>query len=314
MDHDRTLNGSEKLALKDWLITRAQNYASSLKPLADAVPLNIDNIDFSAVLGKVKPTGYETLIGPSLLSYSDSRASILNQYNDGVQSFVSRQAMMSAGRTTIAVENTSEMQQQNRFRAMDRDMNANYISGLGLTFGQQMYFNARNNGGNEQQVNNAYLRGTIIDASIGIAGGAASAGASASVSGVRGSNYVRPPSQSYVYQRGSVNYAAERGVVAPIHKNSLNYVGDTHVYAIRGPDGSLLKVGESAQGIRVGDGLSIRAEQQVRALQRETGQRYTSEIRQNFGGKSDARAYETQYIQTYERLFGKRPPGNPLDR
>jgi hypothetical protein len=31
-------------------------------------------------------------------------------------------------------------------------------------------------------------------------------------------------------------------------------------------------------------------------------------------GKADARAYETRFIQTYERLYGKRPPGNPLDR
>jgi URI fold toxin 2 len=108
--------------------------------------------------------------------------------------------------------------------------------------------------------------------------------------------------------------AAERGVIAPIHKNSLNYIGDTHVYAIRGPDGSLYKVGESARGVRVGDGASIRAEEQSRALFKETGDVYTTEIRQNFGGKADARAYETKFIQTYERLYGKRPPGNPLDR
>jgi len=39
-----------------------------------------------------------------------------------------------------------------------------------------------------------------------------------------------------------------------------------------------------------------------------------TEIRQKFGGKADARAYETRFIQTYERLFGQRPPGNPFDR
>lgn len=80
---------------------------------------------------------------------------------------------------------------------------------------------------------------------------------------------------------------------------------------IRRPDGSLYKVGESAQGVRVGDGASIRAEQQARALRKETGDFYTTEIRQNFGGKADARSYETRFIQTYERLYGKRPPGNP---
>ena len=94
----------------------------------------------------------------------------------------------------------------------------------------------------------------------------------------------------------------------------MSYVGDTHVYVIKGPDGSLYKVGESAQGVRVGDDASIRAEQQARALQRETGDFYTTDIRQNFGGKTDARAYETRFIQTYERLYGKRPPGNPLNR
>ncbi|MEH3040399.1 MAG: LysM peptidoglycan-binding domain-containing protein [Sphingomonas paucimobilis] len=104
------------------------------------------------------------------------------------------------------------------------------------------------------------------------------------------------------------------GAFKPVHKNSLSYVGDTHVYVIRGPDGSLYKVGESAQGVRVGDGASIRAEQQARALQRETGEFYTTEIRQTFGGKSSARSYETRFIQTYARLYGKRPPGNPLNR
>lgn len=91
-------------------------------------------------------------------------------------------------------------------------------------------------------------------------------------------------------------------------------MGDTHVYVIRNADGSLYKVGESAQGVRVGDGMSIRAEQQARALRKETGDFYTTEIRQTLGGKADARAFETKFIQTYERLYGKRPPGNPLDR
>lgn len=108
--------------------------------------------------------------------------------------------------------------------------------------------------------------------------------------------------------------AAEAGVISKIHKNSLSYVGDTHVYVIKGPDGSLYKVGESAQGVRMEDGASIRAEQQARALRKETGEIYDTEIRANFGGKAGARAYETKFIQTYERLYGKRPPGNPLNR
>lgn len=73
---------------------------------------------------------------------------------------------------------------------------------------------------------------------------------------------------------------------------------------IRNADGSLFKVGESAQGVRVGDGLSIRAEQQARALQRETGDVYRTQIRQNFDGKADARAYETKFIQITVSDYG----------
>jgi YD repeat-containing protein len=108
--------------------------------------------------------------------------------------------------------------------------------------------------------------------------------------------------------------ASAEAIGVKLHKNSLSYVGDTHVYVIRGPDGFLYKVGESAQGVRLADGASIRAEQQARRLLKETGEFYTTEIRNNFGGKADARAYETKTIETYERLFGKRPPGNPLNR
>lgn len=113
---------------------------------------------------------------------------------------------------------------------------------------------------------------------------------------------------------GNSTSVVEGGALSAIHKNSLKYVGDTHVYAILGPDGSLFKVGESARGVRVGDGASIRAEEQARALFKETGDVYRTEIRQSFGGKADARAYETRFIQTYERLFGQRPPGNPINR
>lgn len=107
---------------------------------------------------------------------------------------------------------------------------------------------------------------------------------------------------------------ADSPFIKSIHKNSLAYVGDTHVYVIRNSDGTLYKVGESAQGVRVSDGASIRAEQQARALQRETGDFYTTEIRQNFGGKAGARAYETRFIETYIKIYGKRPPGNPINR
>ena len=53
-------------------------------------------------------------------------------------------------------------------------------------------------------------------------------------------------------------------------KYSLDYVCDTHVDRVKGPKGTH-KIGESAQGVRVRDGASIRGEQQARRLTRETG-------------------------------------------
>lgn len=117
-----------------------------------------------------------------------------------------------------------------------------------------------------------------------------------------------------------VIYDTSIGPVRP-HKNSLSYVGDTHVYVIRGPDGAW-KIGESAQGLRT-DGMSIRGEAQARALARENGGFYESQIRNGgnpFANKADARAYETKFIETYRRLFGSGPsdktllPGNITNR
>ena len=86
------------------------------------------------------------------------------------------------------------------------------------------------------------------------------------------------------------------------HKNSLDYVGETHVYRIKGPDGTY-KIGESAQGVRVSDGASIRAEQQVRRLQRETGEEFRSDIRRTFPDKASARDYETRLIERFRRMY-----------
>ena len=100
-----------------------------------------------------------------------------------------------------------------------------------------------------------------------------------------------------------------------VHKNSLDYVGDTHVYRIKGPDGSTYKMGESAQGTRVRDGASIRAEQQARRLTRETGDTYTSEIRKTFSDKASARDYETRVIERFRRMYGQdKLPGNKTNR
>jgi len=98
------------------------------------------------------------------------------------------------------------------------------------------------------------------------------------------------------------------------HKNSLDYVGDTHVYRVKGPDGTY-KIGESAQGVRVSDGASIRAEQQVRQLQRQTGDEFRSDIRKPFPDKASARDYETRLIERFRRMYGADTlPGNKTNR
>jgi hypothetical protein len=114
--------------------------------------------------------------------------------------------------------------------------------------------------------------------------------------------------------------AAKRGAfaapkaVSQVHQNSLDYVGDTHVYRIKGPNGTH-KIGESAQGTRVRDGASIRGEQQARRLTRETGDFYESDIRKTFPDKRSAREYETQLIELFRRMFGEDVlPGNSTNR
>ena len=99
-----------------------------------------------------------------------------------------------------------------------------------------------------------------------------------------------------------------------MHKNSLDYVGDTQVYRVRGPNGTH-KIGESAQDVRARDGASIRAEQQTRRLTRETGDAYSSEIRKTFPDKRSARDYETRLIERFRRMFGDDAlPGNKTNR
>ncbi len=105
-----------------------------------------------------------------------------------------------------------------------------------------------------------------------------------------------------------------RKAAAKVHGNSLAYVGQTHVYVIRGPKGTH-KVGQSMQGVRVRDGVSIRGEAQARALARQTGQPYRSKILKTFPDKASAREYETRLIERYRRMFGdKTLPGNKTNR
>jgi hypothetical protein len=110
------------------------------------------------------------------------------------------------------------------------------------------------------------------------------------------------------------NSSGAEAPVKTVHKNSLEYVGDTHVYRIRGPEGTH-KIGESAQGVRVRDGASIRGEQQTRRLTRETGDFYESEIRKTFPDKQSARDYETRLIERFRKMFGEDTlPGNKTNR
>lgn len=71
------------------------------------------------------------------------------------------------------------------------------------------------------------------------------------------------------------------------------------------------KIGESAQGVRLRDGASIRGEKQARQLTRETGDANVSEIRKIFPNKAAARDYETRLIDRFRQIFGKESlPGN----
>lgn len=105
------------------------------------------------------------------------------------------------------------------------------------------------------------------------------------------------------------------GGLGGVHRNSLSLAEETHVYRIVGPDGSTYKIGESAQGTRVRDGASLRAEEQVRELNRTIGPGFSSEIIQNFSNKRSARDYETDLIERFRSFFGDDTlPGNKTNR
>lgn len=110
---------------------------------------------------------------------------------------------------------------------------------------------------------------------------------------------------------GSLVDELGEGAAKVPHRNSLDYVGDTHVYRIKGPDGTTYRIGESARGVRASDGLSIRAEEQVRRLVRTKGPGFESEIRKTFPNKAAARDYERQLIERFRRMYGEETlPGN----
>jgi hypothetical protein len=118
---------------------------------------------------------------------------------------------------------------------------------------------------------------------------------------------LNPELQKSGLEKSFLKYAEGKGVP---HGNSKQFMSDTHAYVIRDAEGNLHKVGESMQGVNK-FGLSKRAEQQVRKLQKETGQQFESEIRHWFPSKKEAREYETWLIQSLRERYGKEMlPGN----
>jgi hypothetical protein len=88
------------------------------------------------------------------------------------------------------------------------------------------------------------------------------------------------------------------------HGNSLNYKGETHVYAIKDGEGSYYKIGESTRGTN-SSGQSRRATEQTNKIQRKTGDEYTSRIRKIFDNKADAKEWETALIKRFRKFFGE---------
>ena len=102
-----------------------------------------------------------------------------------------------------------------------------------------------------------------------------------------------------------------KGMPAPsgIHKNSLKYEGETHVYHIMDSEGKEFKIGESAQGMN-NLGQSKRAVQQARRLRKETGKPFETEIIATFPGKKEARKFETKTILERRANDPDALPGN----
>ncbi|HUX78215.1 MAG TPA: hypothetical protein VMW10_00495, partial [Alphaproteobacteria bacterium] len=98
-----------------------------------------------------------------------------------------------------------------------------------------------------------------------------------------------------------------------VHKNSLDYVGDTHLYVIRdAKTGVIQKYGESAAG-KNKLGQSKRAQAQVRKLEKQNpNKRFESEIVKEFPSKKAAKDRETRSIKTHRKVFGGK--GLPLNK
>ena len=119
-----------------------------------------------------------------------------------------------------------------------------------------------------------------------------------------------------VSHTGQLDFAEELGlppVAKKPHGNSLRSSNRGHVYQIwNDTKNSLHKYGESTGASA--NGKSARAEAQVKHLNSQGGDTYSSRILRKTKNKRHARGWEKKYIQRYTKRKGFRPPGNPVDR
>ena len=98
-----------------------------------------------------------------------------------------------------------------------------------------------------------------------------------------------------------------RRVGRPVHGNSLAAQGTHDVYVLReAGSGRLLHFGETGRGY-----LTRFAEHQ-RDYAR-LGVDIEVDLLRTVEGKAAARVWETKYIDTFRRVFGQRPPNNPVN-
>jgi hypothetical protein len=93
----------------------------------------------------------------------------------------------------------------------------------------------------------------------------------------------------------------------PVHGNSLAATGPHDVYVLLAAgSGELLHFGETGRGF-----MTRFAEHQRAYATR--GMDIEVQLLRSVDGKGAARALESRYIDTYMRIFGKRPPNNPVN-
>ena len=97
-----------------------------------------------------------------------------------------------------------------------------------------------------------------------------------------------------------------------VHRNSLQDVGDSHVYKMVDVENNqVYKTGESSGRIRMRDGKSLRAESQVRRLARQFNRPFESTIMAKTNGKAASRATESRLIAHYRSIYEQdKIPGN----